>query len=524
MTSSAGPAADSSAALGGSGRARPRVVVVGGGVSGLAAAWALAAHAVDVVVLEVSPRVGGPLQTAELAAGSTPLTVDVGAESLLARRPEAVELAREVGLGPDLVQPATTRAAVVLRGQRHPVPRGTVMGVPADPASLAGLLTAEEVARAADERLTEPLGEDGDVDVASFVAARLGGAVVDALVEPLLGGVYAGRASGLSMRSVLPALWPAARDGAPLLEAVRAAARASQAAAERGSSAVSGGGGGAQGAVGLVGTAAGGGVFAGVRGGVGRLPGAVAAALGARGAQVRTSARVRRLRRGGGCWQVDVEDRWTGLVRAERADGVVLAVPPPAAAALLAGEAPEASAAVGGVDDAGLALVTLLLPPGSLDALVDEEGQPLSGLLVPPAEGRLVKAVTASSRKWAWVAQAAGAAAGAGAEVLRLSVGRRGEGAVLARPDAELLAAVVQDGGELVGHRLEPLASLVTRWPAALPQPDVGHAARIAQVQRELAALPGLALAGAAVDGVGVPACIAAARRAAAAVVADLTG
>lgn len=497
--------------------ARPRVVVVGGGVSGLAAAWALGAEDVDVVLLEASARLGGPLQTAELGG----VVLDVGAESLLARRPEAVDLAREVGLGRDLVQPATTRAAVVLRGERHPVPRGTVMGVPADPSSMAGLLTAAEVARAADERLTGPLGEDGDVDVASFVAARLGSAVVDALVEPLLGGVYAGRASGLSMRSVLPALWPAARDGAPLLEAVRAAARASQAGAASGGD--SGGGGGAQGAVGLVGTAAGGGVFAGVRGGVGRLPAAVAAALAARGAEVRTSARVRRLRRADGAWQVDVEDRWTGLRRAERADGVVLAVPPPAASALLAGEAPDASAAMAQVDDAGLALVTLLLPPGSLDALVDEDGQPLSGLLVPPSEGRLVKAVTASSRKWAWVAQAAGKAAGKGTEVLRLSVGRRGEGAVLARPDAELLAAVVEDGSGLVGHRLEPLASLVTRWPAALPQPDVGHAARVAAVQADVASLPGLAVAGAAVDGVGVPACIAAARRAAAAVVADLT-
>ncbi|TNM64438.1 protoporphyrinogen oxidase [Streptomyces sp. NP160] len=501
--------------------ARPRVVVVGGGVSGLAAAWALTSRDVDVdvVVLEASPRVGGPLQTAELGG----VVVDVGAESLLARRPEAVDLAREVGLGRDLVQPATTRAAVVLRGERHPVPRGTVMGVPADPASMSGLLTAAEVARAADERLTEPLGQDGDVDVASFVAARLGSAVVDALVEPLLGGVYAGRASGLSVRSVLPALWPAARDGAPLLEAVRAAARASQAAAAAGRPALAGGGGGAQGAVGLVGTAAGGGVFAGVRGGVGRLPGAVAAALEQRGTPVRTSARVRGLRRAGGAWEVAVEDRWTGLRRAERADAVVLAVPPPAASALLAGEAPRASAAMARVDDAGLALVTLLLPPGSLDALVDEEGQPLSGLLVPPSEGRLVKAMTASSRKWAWVAQAAGRAAGQGTEVLRLSVGRRGEGAVLDRPDGELLAAVVEDGGDLVGHRLEPLASLVTRWPAALPQPDVGHSARVASAQAEVAALPGLALAGAAVDGVGVPACIAAARRAAAAVVADLT-
>jgi oxygen-dependent protoporphyrinogen oxidase len=141
---------------------------------------------------------------------------------------------------------------------------------------------------------------------------------------------------------------------------------------------------------------------------------------------------------------------------------------------------------------------------------------------VPPSEGHLVKAVTASSRKWAWVAERAAVAAGPGTEVLRLSVGRRGEGAVLERSDEDLLAAVVDDGGSLLGLPLRPLASLVTRWPAALPQPDVGHAARTAAVQAAVAALPGLALAGAAVDGVGVPACIAAARRAAEGVLAGL--
>ncbi len=488
---------------------RRRAVVVGGGISGLAAAWELAgrggADGVDVVLLEASGHLGGPLRTARLGGDGDDgadggLVVDVGAESLLARRPEAVDLAREVGLGPDLVVPSTTRAAVVLGGRRHPMPRGTVMGVPADPSSLAGLLTAQQRDRATHEQLTPALGEDGDVDVASFVGARLGPAVVDALVEPLLGGVYAGRASGLSLRSVLPALWPAARDGASLGEAVATASRAA----------------------GVAGTGAGGGVFAGIRGGVGRLPGAVAAALRERGAVVRTGAAVTGLHRRGGEWHLDVaaspplpgdhavppppEHPSEHLV----ADVVVLAVPPSAAAALLAGAAPAAADAIGGVETAGLALVTLLLPPGSLDALVDAEGLPLSGLLVPPSQGRLVKAVTASSRKWAWTAEAAG-----GREVLRLSVGRRGEQAVLARSDADLLDAVLTDGSDLLGQRLEPLASLVTRWPAALPQPDVGHAARLARVLAEVARQPGLALAGAAVDGVGVPACIAAARRAA---------
>ena len=138
---------------------------------------------------------------------------DLGAESVLARRPEALELARAVGLGDQVVHPAAGTASIWSRGALHPMPAGTLMGVPGTPAAALGVLDAEEIARAESERDRphEPL--EADVSVGEFVEQRMGTAVVDRLVEPLLGGVYAGHARRLSLQAAVPALWAAARSG-----------------------------------------------------------------------------------------------------------------------------------------------------------------------------------------------------------------------------------------------------------------------------------------------------------------------
>ena len=192
-----------------------RVVVVGAGISGLAAAWRLSRRSpgTEVIVLEGAPEVGGKLRVAEIGG----LTVDVGAESVLARRPEAVALIAEAGLGDDLVHPVPTATASVLaRGRLHRLPAGTVMGVPGSLAvlpGLAGLLTTAEVDRVAAEPTIDAPAVVEDVDVASWVAGRMGRAVVDRLVEPLLGGVYAGHADQLSLAATVPALWQRAHHG-----------------------------------------------------------------------------------------------------------------------------------------------------------------------------------------------------------------------------------------------------------------------------------------------------------------------
>ena len=504
------------------GVARPRVVVVGAGVAGLASAWelgkVLGERGGEVLVLEAAHRAGGALAPVALDVPADEdgpevrVVLDGGGESLLARRTEAVGLAIDVGLTADLVTPAATRAVVASRGALEPMPRGTLMGVPSAAGSLAGLLDRDEVARAGAEEPSAPV--DGDVDVASWVGARLGPAVVDRLVDPLLGGVYAGSAASLSLRATLPALWPAAHDGAPVLPAVAAATTVAGAATR---SAVAGGAVGASGAVGEA-------VFAGIRGGVWRLAEALAAALPRVGGSVRLGAAVSAVEQVGSRWRVRVRpaDGAAGGAAGPgtaddvvEADAVVLAVPPHVAAPLLAAVAPAAADLLGAVPAASLAIVTAVLPAGTLAAADGLEG--LSGVLVPPVEARTVKAMTFSSVKWAWVGQAAG-----GRDVVRASVGRYGEGAVLRHDDETLARLVLADAGDLLGADLAPVATAVTRWDRALPQYVPGHVDRVAAVRAAVDGIPGLALAGAFFDGVGVPATIASARRAAARVLVGL--
>ncbi|MFE8941532.1 protoporphyrinogen oxidase [Streptomyces sp. NPDC007872] len=458
----------------------PHVVVAGGGITGLAAAHRLALAGHRVTLLEADGRLGGKLLAGEVAGAP----VDLGAESLLARRPEAVALARAVGLGDRLEAPATATASVWSRGELVPMPKGHVMGVPGDARAVEGLLSEEGVRRIAADLDLPPTEIGDDIAIGAYVAARMGHEVVDRLVEPLLGGVYAGDARRISLRAAVPALFEAAREHPTLTAAVRAVQRAGAAVPADAAGAATG---------------LGGSVFAGIEGGVGTLPGAVADAVRAAGGEILLNAPVTALRRTGATtWQV------VGGDRVLTADAVVLATPAGPAAALLAEHAPAAAGELGAVEYASMALVTLAFRRADVPDL------PGSGFLVPPVDGHTIKASTFSSRKWGWVAEAA-----PDLFVLRTSVGRHGEEQQLHREDADLVDASLKDLAAATGLGARPVAGTVTRWAGGLPQYPVGHLARVARVREAVAALPGLRIAGAAYDGVGIPACIASAHRAA---------
>jgi len=450
------------------------VVVVGGGISGLAAAWALVRSGdpgLTVTVLEGSPRVGGKLRTTTVGG----VVVDAGAESMLARRSESIDLAREVGLGADLAPPSTATASLWTRGELRPMPRGHVMGVPGDlePLAASGVLSAAGLARIPLDHVLASHRYEDDVAVGRYVAERMGHEVVDRLVEPLLGGVYAGNAYDISLAAAVPQLLPIAREGGSLVAGVRDLL-------ERGA----GGPGGP--------------VFMGIRGGIGRLPGAVAGAIVATGrGEIRTRATVRELRRTGTGWRVVVGP--ASAPESIDADAVVVAVPAAPAARLLAPHSPVAAVELSSIEYAGMALVTLAFRRADLDPVPAG-----SGFLVPPVDGRRIKASTFASNKWAWIRDA-----DPDTFVLRTSLGRAGEEAVLQREDAELVADSLADLREAIGLRAEPVDTEVTRWGGGLPQYAVGHLGRVACVRDAVERLPGLAVCGAAYQGVGIPACVA---------------
>ncbi|TYK45974.1 protoporphyrinogen oxidase [Actinomadura decatromicini] len=460
-------------------------VVVGGGIAGLAAARLLAREGVRVTVLEGSPRIGGKLRTSEIAG----IPVDEGAESMLARRPEGLDLVGALGRAGDLVNPGTTSSGIFSRGALRPIPAGQVMGVPSDLRALAAaqVLSPAGLARVPLDLVLPETPRGEDVSVAEFIGARVGREVVDRLVEPLLGGVYAGRAELLSFDSTLPAVAAAARTHRSLINAargIRAAAPANP-----------------------------GPVFATLPDGLGTLPHLVADDIAAAGGTVRTGAMVRELRRRDGGWRLTV-----GPARDPEhldADAVVIAVPAAPAARLLEPDVPAAARELARIEYASMAIVTLAYR-------ADAFPRPLegSGYLVPAVEsdpehgGRGVKAVTFSSVKWPHLRDR-----DPGVLAVRCSIGRFGEEHVLQRPDDELVAAATAELAATCGVSGPPVESRVTRWGGGLPQYNVGHADRVAKVRAAVAAVPGLAVAGAAYDGLGIPACVASARAAAARIV-----
>jgi protoporphyrinogen/coproporphyrinogen III oxidase len=421
-----------------------RVVVVGAGIAGLAAALRLrdelgaSAH---ITVVDQATRVGGKI----FSQGY----LESGAESFIVSDPAAVRLAERVGLGDALRHPVTGQAALAIQGELVPMPKGTLMGVPADPEAVAGVAA---VAPEADHD-GPLLGPGEDVSVGALVRSRLGEPVLDRLVDPLLGGVYAGRGDDLSLATTMPALAAACRTESTLTGAARAA---------------------------LAGRAGGGPVFATVEGGLTRLVDAVVAAAGV---ELRLGTAVRSL-------------AWSGSWRVGdlTADAVVLAVPARPAARLLSAVRREAADLVGVLDYASVALVAMAVRGASLPAL--------SGFLVPASEGYAVKALTIFTTKWGHLRPPSGVA------WLRASVGRYGDTVALQRTDEDLATLVHTELGALLGKPLPaPEWVRVTRWGGALPQYGPGHLDRVAAARAALAGLP-IALAGAAYDGVGIPACI----------------
>jgi oxygen-dependent protoporphyrinogen oxidase len=455
------------------------VVVVGGGISGLAAAWRVCRdrHDLHVTVLESADRVGGLLRVSEVEG----LALDEGAESVLATRPEAVRLIREVGLSDDLVHPTEQRPRLLVGGELMDLPSGLVMGVPTDLENLArsGVLSPQALARIPLDHVLPPTRYDEDISLGELVGRRLGPQVAERLVSPLTLGVYADRAVNISMRAAAPSLFEAMRGERSLLAAARRARREPSLVDGRPAP-----------------------VFAGIRGGIGRLPGEVAARLREAGAEIRTGTRVLDVRRRSQGWDIVVAGADGEAVIA--ADAVVLAVPAPVAADLMRGLSVQAEAELSEIGTTSVAVTTLVYRAADLPGGALPDG---SGYLVPPTEGRPVKAATFSSQKWGWVADAGAADR---LVAVRASLGHADDSTILERDDEEIARTAADDVAFVARlGRARPVATRVTRWDDGLPRYAVGHVDRIERITEAAHSLPGLALAGSAYEGVGIAACIA---------------
>jgi oxygen-dependent protoporphyrinogen oxidase len=458
---------------------RVDLAVVGGGISGLAAGWMGMQRGADVVVLEAADAPGGKLRTSPVAG----IEIDEGADAFLARVPEAVRLCREVGLGDDLVSPATGTAYVWADGALRRLPSEQLLGVPTDLDAVAasGILSAAGVERARADLTAPDDAPSGDEAIGALIRRRLGDEALDRLVAPLLGGIWAGDCDLLSLR-VAAANLAAARDREVSL--IRGAAALRAEAVEQGT--------------------ADGPVFLAPRGGMARLVDALAARLGER---LCCGTPVSRLEPEGARWRLATGD--AGDTGAERshpvvADRVVLTTPAYVTARLLASLAPQAAAFLSGIDYASVVLTVLVVPREAIDHPLDG-----SGFLVPQSSGRLLTACSWMTSKWGHLG------ADPSTVILRASAGRAGDERALGATDEELVAALVDELRDTMGLHGPPTAVRVSRWERSFPQPRPGHLDALASAERALAErAPGLTMAGAWELGVGIPACIRAADRA----------
>ncbi len=462
-----------------------RVAVVGGGITGLAAAWALAQPSgdgtVDVTLVEAAPRLGGKILTEHVG----PFLIEGGPDALLTLKPAAVEFARELGLQEHLVGPQEPGGAFVLyRGRLQPIPDGLTSLIPQrlGPFLRSRLFSPLEKARFALDLIMPPSRNGADESLGSFVRRRLGEAAVDRLAAPLLAGIHAGDVDRLSLRATFPQLAEAERRHGSLTAAVLARRRAVP-----------------------VRTVPPLPMFMTLRGGLGALVGAVARAIPQH--SLRTSAQVRQITRNASDYLITLADGEELTV-----DAIVLTVPATAAGRLLEGMNDEAAAILPSIPYVSAAAVVL----GFRRADVSH---PLlgHGYLAARSERTLHTACTWVSSKWPDRAPKDHV-------LVRAHVGRAGDEAGAAMADAVLIDAALRELTPLLGIRNAPVLARVYRWPQAMPQYVVGHLERIAEARRWLQRTPGIVLAGAAYDGVGIPDCIRQGRAAATAVRTLLAG
>jgi oxygen-dependent protoporphyrinogen oxidase len=446
-----------------------RVAVVGAGISGLAAALSVldSVDDVRVVVFDSERRLGGRIGTSAFAGVEH---VDEGADAFLARVPEAVALARRVGLGDDLVSPEAVGAAVWHNGI-HPIPDGLLLGVPGrlGPLVGTGLLSWKGKARAAVEPFLPRTSLESD-SIGEYVRARFGNEVHERLVDALVGSIYAADTDRFSLAEV-PQLASLAAGNRSLLLAARRQ-RAAQGTA----------------------TAATSPIFAAPRNGMGSLIDATAAAITAAGGQVANGCTVTSI-------EPRTDGRWSVLAAADDDatsdpfDAVIFATPARVTGAIVRATAPDASALLARAETADVIMVTVHVPADEWPARLHG----MSGYLVPKPDQHLVTAASFGSQKWAhWRPPGGG-------EILRVSLGRDGQ-EVLHLDDDAVIAGVLGDLDQHLGVTFSPTEVRITRWPGAFAQYRPHHPAWVAEVERALPS--GVFVTGAGFRGIGIPACV----------------
>ena len=463
---------------------RPRLVVIGGGITGLAAAHRaleIDPH-IRLLLVEASDRLGGVLRT-ERHNG---FLIEASADNFITRPPWALELARRIGMADEIIStnPAQRGASVVCRGKLYPVPEGFLLMSPTQvwPVLTTPVLSARGKLRLMAEPLVPRRRRPDDESLAAFSRRRLGREAYERLVQPLISGIYTADPEKLSMQAALPRFVHMERQSGSLWWAARREARQRRAAAAESSGARYE-------------------LFAAPAQGMSRLVEQLAARIPSKAIRLQTEALAVAPAPQGG-WRVKMRpvDAAASTHDARRetieAEQVIVAAPAPHAARLLKPTDRELAQLLEQIPYAGCAVVVLAYHRHQLGRPPQE-----FGIVVPEVEGRPVLAISFSSEKYPGRAPAEHV-------LIRVFLGGACHPEVLGWDDQQLLATAQRELSALLRIEGDPLLQRVFRWQGRMPQYHVGHVQRVARIEELVARMAGLELAGNAYHGVGVPNCI----------------
>jgi oxygen-dependent protoporphyrinogen oxidase len=465
-----------------------RIVVIGGGMAGLAAAEeavacaSAAGQTPEILLVETAGRVGGVLSTVRRDGW----LIERSADNFLAARPEALQLVERLGLQDQLVgvDPRVRRALVWHDGRAVPAPRGFRLLAPGQvgPILSTPLLSPVGRLRLLAERFVPPRQSQADESLESFVVRRLGREAFERLVQPLAAGIWTADPARLSMAAACGEFLAMEREQGSLWAGERRRTQASAASAASGARY---------------------GQFLTLASGMQTLPERLAERLRDRGVHFVDATAAAVERRAVGGWRIATQPGAGAEPGSLDADAVVLAVPARVATALLANADSSLAAELAGIEYAGSAVISLGFARSDVAHPLDA-----AGMVIPRRAGRRILAVSFSSSKYPGRAPE-------GCVLLRVFAGGALDPDVVGRDDAALEAVARKEVAELLGARGSPQIVQIDRWHAAMPQYHVGHVERVNRIMARAAELPGLALAGAAYTGVGIPQVIASGQAAA---------
>ena len=458
------------------------VAIIGAGISGLAAAYDLdrlardAGVAIEMSILEASQRAGGVIETVR----RDDLTMELGPDSIVIDKPWGIELCREIGLDDSVIPTRQSGGgSFIARGtELMPVPDGFHLMAPSrlTPFAMSRLISPAGKLRMAADLLIPRKQGDTDESLADFVRRRLGTEALERIAQPMVGGIYTADPEKLSLKATMPRFIEMEQRHGSLIRAMVSGRRSNPTPRDTRGPRYD--------------------LFIALRDGLGELPGRLVELLPDSALELGT--RVARVSRNASRWRIETTEG-----RVLDVDGICVAAPAHAAAKMLDDVSATLSEELAAIEYASSATVNLVFERNDVGSELDG-----FGFVVPAIEGRTILACTFSSRKYEGRSDDR-------TTLLRAFVGGALAPANVDLDDDAMTAAILADLRDLLAIRAKPREVLITRWRSSMPQYHVGHLARVDRIEREVAGLDGLALAGNAYRGTGIPDCIRSGRAAA---------